>query len=488
MPNLTPAARSSLPAPDRRLASARRSFNRTLAGGLAGAWCVGIGPRPAQASTAARDRADPVVVLLRDHLTSQGSSLLAVDVRGAQVHHVAASRPDAPAVDESTLFEIGSITKTFTALLLADAVVRGACRLDDPVEAVLPAGLLLRDRAGQPLRWRDLATHRSGLPRLAANMAPANPADPYADYRWEDLARFLENWQPTRTRDELFEYSNVGFGLLGKALALQAGLDYAELLRRRVIEPLAMQEVRVAMVGRPSLASGHDARGRSVPPWHFTDATAGAGAIVANGRSLARYAQAALGLVKHPLREAFALCLRRHGDGATPMNPMGLAWMLAPLNGRTVFNHDGATFGFSSSLWLDPKRGRASIVLADAAVPVNRLALHLLDDSVPAPDPRAQQAHEKQRAVPAAPSELALLAGVYALSPQFKVTVRAADDRLFAQASGQGEFELYRLAGAGPRRFFARVTVLEIEFDGRDDMPPGFTLHQGGQQLRFVRE
>ncbi|MGK3151714.1 serine hydrolase domain-containing protein, partial [Staphylococcus shinii] len=91
-----------------------------------------------------------------------------------------------PRPDADSRFEIGSITKTFTALLLADAVVRGDLKLDGAVEAALPDSLRLRDSAGAPLRWRDLATHRSGLPRLATNMTPARP-DPYADYDWASL-------------------------------------------------------------------------------------------------------------------------------------------------------------------------------------------------------------------------------------------------------------------------------------------------------------
>lgn len=381
-----------------------------------------------------------------------------------------------PVPDADSVFELGSITKTFTALLLADAVVRGELKLEDAVEAALPAGLRLRDSAGQPLRWLDLATHRSGLPRLAANMGRAHPADPYADYDAAALWAFLKDWQPAVERDSRFEYSNLGYGLLGHALALRHGTDYLTLLSRRVLAPLGLQSS--IGVGRAGLLQGHDAAGRAVPAWQFQSPTAGAGALQGSARGLLRFAEAALGGFDHPLREAFALCLQRRADGAAPINPIGLAWLLAPLNGRTVFTHDGGTGGFSSSLWLDPSRRRAALVLANAQRPVGDLALHLLDPEVPLRD-----------AAPAPPPAIALteaqlqpLAGVYALNPQFKLSVRVDGTRLLAQASGQPEFELFANA---PRRFFAKVAALEVEFDAD---ARGLTLFQGGAALRFTRD
>lgn len=155
-----------------------------------------------------------------------------------------------------------------------------------------------------------------------------------------------------------------------------------------------------------------------------------------------------------------------------------MAWLLAPLNGRTVFNHDGGTGGFSSSLWLDPSRGRATVVLANAQVPVGDLALHLLDDSAPLRDLSAT----RQASVTLTAEQLQPLPGIYALNAQFKLTVRADGQRLFAQATGQGEFELFAKA---PRRFFAKVAPLEVEFDADGK---ALTLFQGGATLRFARE
>jgi CubicO group peptidase (beta-lactamase class C family) len=313
-------------------------------------------------------------------------------------------------------------------------------------------------------------------------MMPAQTGDPYADYGWASLRLFLKGWQPVVARDARYEYSNLGFGLLGHALALRAGTDYLSLLGRRVLAPLGLRGLIGvdADLPRPVLP-GHDSEGRPVPPWHFQSVTAGAGALRGSVRGVTRYAQAALGQFDHPLHAAFTLCLQRHADGAAPINPIGLAWLLAPLNGRTVFNHDGGTGGFSSSLWLDPQRGRASVVLANAQVPVNDLALHLLDRSVPLRDLAATT----QPAIVLPAAQLQPYAGVYALNPQFRLSIRADGGRLFAQATGQGEFELFAKA---PRRFFAKITPLEVEFDAADGAPPALTLFQGAAKLRFVRD
>ena len=134
--------------------------------------------------------------LLEMRVKEEGVALAAarVDGRRVELAHAAAR---GPRVGADSVFEIGSLTKTFTALLLADAVVRGELKLDDAMEDALPGGLQLRDSAGRPLRWVDLATHRSGLPRLPSNFAPAKPDDP--SQREPDITRAGEllGWQPT---------------------------------------------------------------------------------------------------------------------------------------------------------------------------------------------------------------------------------------------------------------------------------------------------
>ncbi|MDQ3607277.1 MAG: beta-lactamase family protein, partial [Gemmatimonadota bacterium] len=194
-------------------------------------------------------------------------------------------------LDEHTLFEIGSISKTFTGLLLADAVVRGEVRLDQPVVELLPAGTVIPARADRPITLEQLATHRSGLPRLPTNMAPANPADPYADYDEARLYAFLAAYTPPRSPGDSAEYSNLGAGLLGHALVRRSGApSWGALVERRTTGPLGMREtfVDVPPAAIERLAAGHDAGMDTVPPWHL-DVLAGAGALRSTAADMLTY-------------------------------------------------------------------------------------------------------------------------------------------------------------------------------------------------------
>lgn len=186
-------------------------------------------------------------------------------------------------------------------------------------------------------------------------------------------------------------------------------------------------------------------------------------------------------MFEHPLREAFALSLKEQAAGPSAINPMGLAWLRAPLRDRTVMNHDGGTFGFSSSLWIDPKRQRAAAVLANAFVETKDLALHLMEPAIPAKGFSITQ----QAAVAVDAAALETLAGVYAFNPQFKITVSVRDAQLWAQATGQGAFPLF---AKGARRFFAKVTPLEIEFLPAAGAASALRLFQGGNTLDFARQ
>ena len=437
------------------------------------------------------------ILTQRIDVDKQAVGLAAVIVEGDKVRiitHGAMSLDKAEPITPDTLFEIGSITKTFTALLLADMVIKGEVKLDDPVEKWLPqglglrGGLKLRDHAGSPIQLVDLATHRSGLPRLPDNMPNGTRADPYVDYREQQLLVYLKSREvlmetdagkTTKKRDEAYAYSNLGFGLLGYVLARAADTSYADLLQKRVLTPLGLTSTYLDAPRSESsrFSNGHyldrDATLKLHKHWRF-DVIAPAGALIMSARDMGRYAQAASGAIDTPLKAAFVLAQKRYGDGATPINPQGLAWVLAPLNGRTVFSHNGMTGGFAAALWADPERKAAVAVLANASVAVNDIALHLLEPSIPLKDVAAMRAI----AVPVDAKIMAHYVGTYRLGPNFDVTIRLRDNKLFAQATGQGEFELF---GKSDTAFFAKVTPMEIVFeDVKDGKAMRFQITQGG--------
>ena len=434
------------------------------------------------------------ILAQRVDVDRQAVGLAAIIVEGDTariITHGAMRLDSAEPITPDTLFEVGSITKTFTALLLADMVIKGEVKLDDPVEKWLPQGLRglkLRDHAGSPIRLVDLATHRSGLPRLPDNMPNLTRADPYADYRERELLMYLKSREvlletdggkTSKKRDEAYAYSNLGFGVLGYVLARAADMPYAELLQKRVLTPLGLSstylEIPRSESGRFSNAHYIDREGKlkQNSQWRF-DVIAPAGALIMSARDMGRYAQAASGAIDTPLRAAFALAQKRYGDGMAPINPQGLGWILAPMNGRTVFNHDGMTGGFAATLWVDPERKAGVAVLANANVPVIDIALHLLEPSIPLKNVAAMRG----TAVSVDAKTMAQYVGVYRLQPNFDVTIRLRDGKLFAQATGQGEFELF---GKSDTTFFARITPLEIVFeDVKDGKAMRFQLTQAG--------
>ncbi len=338
--------------------------------------------------------------MLRQRAATDGVGFAAVQAQGTELRFTQAGvmRRGAPApVTDTTLFEIGSITKVFVAVLLADSVLRGAVRLDDPVESGLPDGITLRDSLGAPLRLIDLATHRSGLPRMPSNLRAAEFADPYVAYTEARLMAFLREWRPSVARDTRFDYSNLGYGLLALVLSRLAGQRLEALLATRVLGPLGLHDMRLlrplptgndlALLGAalgtelasaPNEASPHNAALRQVALWRF-DALAGAGGLLASARSMGRFMQVALGAVEHPLIEAVALSLKRQRAGEHPQHGVALSWEIIPLQQRLLWNHDGATVGSSCSMWLEPARGSGCVVLCNTFVETTSAALHGLE-------------------------------------------------------------------------------------------------------------
>lgn len=261
----------------------------------------------------------------------------------------------------TTRFEIGSITKVFTDLLLADMVARGEVKFDDPVSRYLPAGTL-PDHGNRPITLRDLATHYSGLPRLPVNLTPADPLDPYATYDQASLHAGLKQWTPMRPPGAMFEYSNLGVGLLGQALAARAGKPYEELLAERILRPLGMEQTDFTDTG---LAIPISEKGAAVKPWRLAS-LAGAGGLRSTIGDMSRFAAAFLDPPAR-LRPAFRLLLAEPLRPAGGFSRIGLGVLSVPTTQGPLLNHDGGTGGMRSSLYVDPARGRAVVVLSNDA-------------------------------------------------------------------------------------------------------------------------
>lgn len=293
--------------------------------------------------------------------------------------------PDARPLDGDSVFEIGSITKVFTALLLADMAERGEVKLDDPVARHLRAGAKVPERNGRVITLLDLSTQSSGLPRLPDNMKPANPLNPYADYTVEQMFEFLGRYQLTRDVGAEFEYSNLGVGLLGQALSMRAGKTYEALVKERILDPLEMDRTGVTLTPwmQEHLAKGHSAGGMVMPNWDLP-ALAGAGALRSTMNDMLKFARANLdssGARLPRLMQQTHVVRRSVGKDMS----IGMNWLIRSINGRDVVWHNGGTGGYRTWIGFDKTRQIAAIVLTNSAIGNDDLGFELVAGATAAP-------------------------------------------------------------------------------------------------------
>ncbi|MEV7771165.1 serine hydrolase domain-containing protein [Kitasatospora sp. NPDC086791] len=293
--------------------------------------------------------------------------------RAAAAGRSAASAPCTP----DTVFELGSVSKTFTALLLAAAAADGELALDEPVERHLPPDWApVTVRSGGPIRLLHLATHTSGLPRLPPGLLVGAVADwtgnPYAAFGEEQLRVALTRTTLRCAPGSRYRYSNYGVGLLGRLLAEAGGRPYGQLLAERVCRPLGLAATTCAP-DAPNRAVGYR-RGRAVPPWSIPGLP-GAGAVRSSGADLLRYLQAHLdaphldaphlGGRGGALREALTEVQRARLRLPHSTDELCLVWNRRRSGGRELYFHTGGTRGFTAFVGFAPETAAAVAVLAN---------------------------------------------------------------------------------------------------------------------------
>ena len=293
---------------------------------------------------------------------------------------------DPRTLNGDTIFEIGSATKVFTSLLLADMVQHSQAALDDPVAKYLPKTAKVPERNGRSITLVDLATHTSGLPRLPGNMTPKDPGNPYADYTVDQLYQFLSSYQLNRDIGSQYEYSNLGGGLLGHVLALRAGTDYESLVTARICAPLEMKSTRITLKPemKARLAVGHNAAMEPVENWDIPT-LAGAGALRSTANDLLNFLAANLGYSKSPLAPAMAAMLKTRRPTGRPDLEIALGWHILTGNGKEIVWHNGGTAGYRTFIGYDAKARIGVAVLSNAgtAAGPDDIGRHLLDPARP---------------------------------------------------------------------------------------------------------
>jgi serine-type D-Ala-D-Ala carboxypeptidase/endopeptidase len=399
-----------------------------------------------------------------------GIILGVVDNHNTSVYMAGTSGTSRP-LDDHTLFEIGSVTKTFTATILAEMVMDRSVGLDDPVAKYLPANTHVPSLDGKQITLLNLATQHSGLPRLPTNLKPADPDDPYADYTIGDLYRFLDSYTLTRDPGEQFEYSNVGIGLLGDALARREHTSYAQLLGTKVLSRLDMHETTtsLASVKGNRLAAGHDADGDPVKPWTF-QAIAPTGAIISSMSDMLKYLRA--NMWQEPLVKA---CLFAQEPRETlPGARIGLVWLTQDVS--DIVWHNGSTDGYQAAIAISPDHQKGAVVLTNGGISPDDIAMHAID-----PDFAVAQV---PMSIPMDATALESYVGTYIGPENLTFTLTVSDDRLMAQLSGQHSYRIYP---SGKDHFFYRVVDAQIDFKrGAGGVVSALVLHQDGKDLTFV--
>lgn len=364
-------------------------------------------------------------------------------------------------VDGDTLFEIGSITKVFTSLLLSDMALRGEVALDDPVDKHLPAGVAAPERAGRRITLTDLANHTSALPRMPANFAPKDIDNPYADYTVEQLYAFLSAHTLRRDIGAEYEYSNLAAGLLGHVLGRRRGTDYERLVQERIAGPLGMRDTVIGLspAHQQRMAHGHDADRRPAHVWDLPDALAGAGALRSTANDLLTFLAVVLGYRAAPIKAAMDAQL------AFPMRPtgqpgfsVGLGWHATDSErGRAIW-HNGGTGGFRTFMGVNPALGVGAVVLTNTGSlgGGDDIGGHLLMGAPISPPAKPR------RSIRVAPAILDGYAGRYRFSPEAWIDIWRRGDALIANVSGRGDATIF---AASRKHFFWRAADAELWFE-----------------------
>ena len=378
---------------------------------------------------------------------------------------------------ERVLFEIGSISKVFTGILLADAVKAGKLGFDDTLAQRLPAVKFDHATTGA-ITLKLLATHTSCLPRLPDNMMNADGDDPYSQYDNKAMFEYLAHAKLEGQTPCASSYSNLGFGVLGVVLETAYGKPWVALVQEKIAGPLGMVDTvqQLSSAQQPRFAEPW-AGDKPAHPWTFT-AISGAGALRSTLADMSRFADALLAGAKGPLGHVWPLLAGDYVDMPAVGGKIGLGLVHLKENGEDTYWHNGGTGGYRSVLSVYPASGRAVIVLASnaAAVPEGWLS---------AWNAKGREAVKRTEiTLPAA--VLDEYVGVYSIDKSVRFTLLRRGDGLVARVTGQPFAPIFASA---KDEFFYKIVDAQLSFRrnaaGQVD---GLTLHQNGRDLPASRE
>ena len=458
-----------------RLAPAALAFAAVL-----WAACGSSAPAPSSPTPAKGPRAEAVAAQVQPYLDGEivsGAVIALIDGDKVETYGFGRARDGGAAPDADTVFELGAVTKVFTALLATTAIARGETTMDMPVSQLLPLGLKLPSKDGAAILIGHLLTHTSQLPTVPPSMVQRiTEDDPYASYTTEQMYDDLGRIELEQAPGAGFQYSNFAYAVLGQAVAHKAGKPWAELVTERVLTPLGLTSTRV---GPPAdaakMAQGHDPDLKPLAPWSL-GAMAPAGALTSTARDMAAFVRANLAVAagaREDDRNGQLLARGQQviieGSGAT----RALAWFVDEHGWRW---HNGGTAGQHAFIAFDPKTRHGVVVLSATSTSlVDRLGEAML--ALLAGDPP-----EPVRFPDAA--ALGVLAGTYDLQGT-AVNVTLQGKRLYVQS---GEDAPTRLVPLSPTEFLIEEAEAVMVFTVEGGKALRVTLVLGGQELVAERK
>ncbi len=355
-------------------------------------------------------------------------------------------------VTSKTLFEIGSITKTFTCSVLSYLVQQHELALTDRAQRYLPSTIQLPEKNGKPILLLHLATAHSGLPRLPGNLSPADPTNPYIDYTEKDLTAYLNNCELGSEPGSKYEYSNLGMGLLGFILTQKKGEPYSQLIKQIILKPLSMNQTFISGETKSKvLATGYmDKNPVKAWTWNNQSVIAGAGGIVSSSEDMLRYITAQMATDKSILTAAFQEAHKERTDAGSKSMQIGLGWHIR--DHKYVW-HNGGTGGFRSFAGFDPEKKRAIVILTNSTNGADDLGFHWLDS--------AYELKALRKPMGIDLLKIKEYEGVYEINPTFKVSITSTGTDLFVQATNQPKVTMYAEVAD---TFFLKVAEVKIQF------------------------
>ncbi|NNF36456.1 MAG: beta-lactamase family protein [Saprospiraceae bacterium] len=339
---------------------------------------------------------DSLILNIEERLKSGLSPSYAIgiiDENGPQYYLYGKKSIEGETVDKHSIYEIGSISKTFTAILLAQAVSEGKMSLDDPVQKFLPEVVSMPKLNGQEISFGHLSDHTSSLPRMPTNFTPEDPLNPFADYTVDQLYECLNDYELPRDIGSAYEYSNLAQGLLGHVLELVYDKSYEELVIERIAAPLKMNETKVTLDDnmKRNLALGYN-YGMDAKNWDIPT-LAGAGAIRSSVHDMLIYLAANLGLVKSDIYPSMELTHQIRHDKAGNAR-VGLGWHINKGAYGDVIWHNGGTGGYRTFSGFVKETGRGVVVLTNSTTGADDIGMYLLD-----PSSKLQVIEKKKRSI-----------------------------------------------------------------------------------------